>query len=152
MAIRSGQNAFDGAAFAVGLTSATLLEDPPPADVSRPVISADDHALEDPGCSRVGRSSTHASSVGTRSRPAPSYGNRGVRMISSGVVQLYLRRYTPEWPCRFTRQVEALGRGTPLPPEVTAACGRRFEDGTCRTWWDVAVRRWPEVLVRPAHR
>ncbi len=75
--------------------------------------------------------------------------NHGVFVTGRTIAQAFLRGYTLEWRAQRAWEVETLGGGRALSPEVATEFGRHFEpmaDG----WWEAALRvelnRDPTVL------
>ena len=65
--------------------------------------------------------------------------NHGVLVTGRSVAQAFLRAYTLEWRSQRAWEVECLGGGHPMDPEVARSYGRQFEPAT-DGWWEAAMR------------
>ena len=65
--------------------------------------------------------------------------NHGVLVTGRTVAQAFLRAYTLEWRSQRAWEVEAIGGGRPLAPEVAAEFGRHFEP-MAPGWWESTLR------------
>ncbi len=75
--------------------------------------------------------------------------NHGVLVTGRTIAEAFLRSYTLEWRSRRAWELEAIGGGRPLAPEVARDFGRHFEP-MAPGWWEAELRmeinRDPSVL------
>lgn len=65
--------------------------------------------------------------------------NHGVLVTGRSVAQAFLRAYTLEWRAQRAWEVEVLGGGHPMDPDVARDYGRQFQSAT-DGWWEAAMR------------
>jgi ribulose-5-phosphate 4-epimerase/fuculose-1-phosphate aldolase len=67
--------------------------------------------------------------------------NHGVLVVGRDIPQAYLRAATIEWRSRQAWHVEAVGGGTPLPPDVHENFGRIFDQVNFPGLFEAMARR-----------
>jgi len=75
--------------------------------------------------------------------------NHGVLITAPSIGDAFMRAYTLEWRAHRAWEVETLGGGRAMDPDVALAYGRHFEP-MGKSWWEAAMRmelhRDPSVL------
>jgi ribulose-5-phosphate 4-epimerase/fuculose-1-phosphate aldolase len=67
--------------------------------------------------------------------------NHGVLVTAPSIATAFMRCYTLEWRSRRAFEVEALGGGRAMDPQVAAAFGRGMDKHASAQWWEAARRR-----------
>lgn len=65
--------------------------------------------------------------------------NHGVLVTGATIAQAFLRCYTLEWRSRRAWELECIGGGRPLTPQVARDFGRHFEP-MAPGWWEAELR------------